>query len=33
MGKYRNGWALNLFGGFAAVAMGVAAIGLVASWL
>lgn len=33
MGQYRNGWALNLFGGFAAVAMGVAAIGLVASWL
>jgi NRAMP (natural resistance-associated macrophage protein)-like metal ion transporter len=33
MGKYRNGWALNLFGGLAAVAMGVAAIALVASWL
>jgi Mn2+/Fe2+ NRAMP family transporter len=33
MGRYRNGWALNLFGGVAAVAMGAAAIALVVSWL
>jgi Mn2+/Fe2+ NRAMP family transporter len=33
MGEYRNGRALNLFGGFAALLMGVAAIALVATWL
>jgi NRAMP (natural resistance-associated macrophage protein)-like metal ion transporter len=33
MGRYRNGWALNLLGGAACVAMGVAAIALVVSWL
>jgi Mn2+/Fe2+ NRAMP family transporter len=33
MGEHRNGWALNVFGGLAALLMSVAAIALVASWL
>jgi NRAMP (natural resistance-associated macrophage protein)-like metal ion transporter len=33
MGNYRNGWALNIVGVVAALAMGGAAIALVVSWL
>ena len=32
MGDHRNGWALNVVGGLAALVMGGAAIVLVASW-
>jgi len=32
MGDHRNGWALNVVGGIAALVMGGAAIVLVASW-
>ena len=32
MGRYRNGWALNVVGGIAAVVMGGAALVLIASW-
>jgi NRAMP (natural resistance-associated macrophage protein)-like metal ion transporter len=33
MGKHRNGWVINLFGGLAALLMSAAAIALVATWL
>jgi NRAMP (natural resistance-associated macrophage protein)-like metal ion transporter len=33
MGAHRNGWALNLWGGFTALLMSAAAIALVATWL
>jgi Mn2+/Fe2+ NRAMP family transporter len=32
MGEYRNGWALNVVGGIAALVMGGAAVALIASW-
>ena len=32
MGSHRNGWALNVVGGIAALVMGGAAVALVASW-
>jgi Mn2+/Fe2+ NRAMP family transporter len=32
MGRHRNGWALNIVGGIAALVMGGAAITLIASW-
>jgi Mn2+/Fe2+ NRAMP family transporter len=33
MGEHRNGWALNVVGGLAALVMGGAAVVLIASWL